>query len=159
MGASLAFDPETVFRVELDRHAPTGEASLREHAVAWHPARQCYILVADVVPLTNPNHPNTYDTELRLWASPDLCAWTHHGVVVPKGRPGLDVDGYGVASPAGMAGFDGRLVVPFSAPRTSTFGQRVNGTCRTIFHHGHDRCADAAMPALAQPPSVSSSSA
>ena len=124
---SIAFDASKTFHVELAADSPVGEASLREHAIVWHPLRRRFYLVADVVPLASPHHPNTYDTELHLWSSPDLQRWTYHGVAVKKGRPGVDYDGYGAASPAGMALVGGRLFVPFSARRTRAFGERSIG--------------------------------
>lgn len=123
----VAFDARTTFRIELTANSPVGEASIREHAIAWHPARRKWYLVADVVPLANPNHPNTYDTELHLWSSPDLSRWTCHGIAVPKGTAGKTYDGYGVASPAGMAFVNGKLYVPFSARKTANFAERGIG--------------------------------
>lgn len=126
--ALFHFDPATVYEVALPPCAscPMG-ASLREHAVAWHPDRRRFYLVADLVPLGNPHHPNTYDTDLHLWSSVDLAEWHYHGLAVPKGKPDEDYDGYGVASPAGMVFLAGRLWVPFSARRTSGFAQRSIG--------------------------------
>ncbi len=115
------------FSVELPATSPVGEASLREHTIVWHPVKQKYYLVADVVPLDSPHHPNTYETELHLWSSGDLTDWVYHGVAVEKGTPGLSDDGYGVASPAGMVFFRDRLLVPFSARRTERFQQRSIG--------------------------------
>jgi len=123
----LTFDPAQQFEVALPAGAPQGEASLREHAIAWHPGKAKYYLVADIVPLASPHHPNTYDTDIGLWSSPDLAAWTFHGVAVQRGSPGADYDGYGVASPAGMAYFRGRLWVSFSARRTPQFTRRSIG--------------------------------
>lgn len=129
--AFLRFCTATGYEVALPPCVTYPEgASIREHAVAWHPGRQRFYLVADVVPLDNPHHPNTYDTELHLWSSRDLTDWHHHGVAVAKGIPEQDYDGYGVASPAGMVFTEGRLWVPFSARRTSAFAQRSIGlTC------------------------------
>lgn len=120
-------DRGTSFQVELTAASPTDEASIREHAIAWHPVKKKYYLVADVVPLDSPHHPNTYDTELHLWSSGNLTGWTYHGVAVEKGRSGTSYDGYGVASPAGMVFYHGRLYVPFSARRTSRFEKRSIG--------------------------------
>jgi len=115
------------FHVELTAASPTGESSIREHAIAWHPVKEKYYLVADVVPLDSPHHPNTYNTELHLWSSGALAEWTYHGVAVEKGGAGTSYDGYGVASPAGIAFFRGRLYAPFSARRTSRFEKRSIG--------------------------------
>ncbi len=125
--ARIVLQTQTTFQVELDEASPLGPASIREHAIAWHPGKRKFYLVADVVPLDSPHHPNTYDTELHLWSSPDLAEWTYHGVAVPKGTPGRTYDGYGAATPAGMAYLDGRLYVPFSARKTSQFTQRGIG--------------------------------
>ncbi|MCP4642065.1 MAG: hypothetical protein GY851_16600 [bacterium] len=113
--------------VALPEGSPVGEASIREHALAWHPAKECYYLVADVIPVGHPHHPNTYDTELHLWRSDDLHAWDLVGVVVPKGAPNSSYCAYGVASPAGMAYFNGKLYVPFSGRRTDRFDRRPIG--------------------------------
>ena len=123
----IKVDRGVSFHVELTAESPTGEASIREHAIAWHPVKKKYYLVADVVSLDSPHHPNTYDTELHLWSSRDLGEWTYHGIAVEKGRAGASYDGYGVASPAGMVFFHGRLYVPFSARRTSRFEKRSIG--------------------------------
>ena len=120
-------DRQRSFHVELPADSAIGEASIREHAIVWHPARQKFYLVADVVPLTSPHHPNTYETQLHLFSSADLSGWRHHGVAVPRGAAGRDFDGYGVASPAGMAYWRGRLLVPFSARKTERFTQRAIG--------------------------------
>lgn len=125
--AGLRYDPARTFAVELPANAPTGEASIREHAIAWHPGTHKYYLVADVVPLSHPHHPNTYDTDLHLWSSFNLAVWTYHGVVVPKGIPGQTYDGHGVASPAGMTCFNGKLYVAFSARKTTTYTERSIG--------------------------------
>ena len=115
------------YRVELTARSPVGEASIREHAILWHPKRRQYYLIADVVPLSSPHHPNTYDTQIHLWSSPDLGQWTYHGVAVEKGRPGESYDGYGVATPAGAVFWNGCIYVPFSARRTASFGGRSIG--------------------------------
>lgn len=123
----LRYDRAARFDVALPVGSPMGEASVREHAIAWHPRKKKFYLVADVVPLNNPHHPNTYDTDLYLWSSPDLAAWTFHGIAVPRGTAGKSYDGHGVASPAGMAYRQGRLWVPFSARRTPQFTERSIG--------------------------------
>jgi len=123
----IEVDRGASFHVELTAASPTGEASIREHTIAWHPVKKKYYLVADVVPLDSPHHPNTYDTELHLWSSGDLSQWTYHGVAVEKGRAETSYDRYGVATPAGMVFFHGRLYVPFSARRTSRFEKRSIG--------------------------------
>jgi len=124
---ALRYDPRPLFEIALPAGSPSGEASIREHAIVWHPLKRKFYLVADVIPLASPHHPNTYDTELYLWSSPDLRQWTSHGVAVPRGKPSVDYDGYGVASPAGMAFFRDKLYVPFSARRTAQFTQRSIG--------------------------------
>lgn len=125
--AELRYDTTQTFAVELNASAPMGEASIREHAIAWHPVKRKYYLIADVVPLNNPHHPNTYDTELHLWSSFDLAVWTYHGVAVPKGIPGKTFDGHGTASPTAITWFDGKLYVAFSARKTATFSERGIG--------------------------------
>ena len=123
----IAFDRKRRFRVELGPNSPVGEASIREHAFAWHPGKNKYYLLADVVPLDSPHHPNTYETEIHLWSGPELDELTYHGVAVPKGKPGTTYDGYGVASPAGIAYHNSKVYVPFSARKTATFGERGIG--------------------------------
>jgi len=123
----VAPDFGTTLAVALTEESPVGPASIREHGVAWHPRRGKYYLLADVVPLASRHHPNTYDTQLHLFSSTDLRAWTYHGVAVPKGTPGKTYDGYGVASPAAVVYFRGRLYAAFSARRTRRFEQRGIG--------------------------------
>ncbi len=123
----ILFDASKAFRVELTADSPVGEASIREHAVEWHPVNRKFYLVADVVPLSNPHHPNTYDTEVHLWSSRDLEHWTHHGVAIEKGTPDESHDGYGVASPVALVFLNGELLVPFSARKTKRFTRRSIG--------------------------------
>jgi len=123
----VGFDPSKTFNVELLANSPVGEASIREHSIAWHPAKRKYYLVADVVPIDSPRHPNTYGTELHLWSSPDLAEWSYHGIAVRKGVAGKTYDGRGVASPAGMVYFGGKLFVSFSARKTAGFAERGVG--------------------------------
>lgn len=125
--AAIAFDHTKKFEIELSAESPIGEASIRENAIAWHPEMKKYYLVADVVPLTNPHHPNTYETEIHLWSSRDLIEWAYHGVAVKKGKLDQSYDAHGVASPAGMAYQNGKLYVPFSARRSSNFAGRGIG--------------------------------
>ncbi len=77
-------DQQTSFHVELTETSPLGEASIREHSIVWHPVQRKYYLVADVVLLDSPHHPNSYDTELHLWSSSGLTLWTYHGVAIEK---------------------------------------------------------------------------
>jgi len=123
----VGFDGGTVFRVALPAGSAVGEASIREHSIAWHPGKGKYYLAADVVPTDSVHHPNTYETELHLWSSPDLAEWSYQGVAVPKGVAGETYDGRGVASPAGMVFFAGKLYVPFSARKTERFAERGIG--------------------------------
>jgi len=126
-GSPITFDPSKTFRVELAADSPIGEASIREHAIAWHPVKRKFYLVADVVPLSKGHHPNTYDTDIHLWSSADLESWTYHGVAIEKGKPGESFDGYGVATPVAMVFRDGELLAPFSARKTKSFGRRSIG--------------------------------
>jgi len=112
--------------VALPADHPAGPASIREHAIAWHPERCRFYLLADVVPLSNPHHPNTYGTGLHLWSSPDLAHWRYIGVAAPAGAPGAYA-AHGAASAAGMVFFRGRLVAPFSARRTASYTGRSIG--------------------------------
>lgn len=128
---ALRYDPARLFEISLPAGTPPGEASVREHTIAWHPVKRKFYLVADVIPLASPHHPNTYNTELYLWSSPDLTRWTFHGVAVPRGQVEGAYDRYGVASPAGMAFFRGQLYVPFSARRTPQFTRRSIGLARS----------------------------
>lgn len=113
--------------VELNSESESGEASLREHAIVWHPLKKKYYLLADVIPLHSKHHPNTYNTEIHLFSSPDLSEWTWHGVAIPKGtRPGSH-DRYGVASPVAAIFHNGIIYCPYSARRTSHFTERSVG--------------------------------
>lgn len=115
------------YRVELNAESDTGDASLREHAIVWHPIRKKYYLLADVIPLHSDHHPNTYDTEIHLFSSPNLKDWTHHGVAIPKGTMSGSYDQFGVASPAAATFHNGVIYCPYSARRTSHFTQRSIG--------------------------------
>lgn len=126
-GSPFQIDRAKRYGLDLTALSLAGPASIREHAVAWHPIRGKYYVAADVVSLHSPHHPNTYDTEIHLWSTPDFQWWEYHGVAVEKGQPGQSYDGYGVASPAGMVFAGGKLYVPFSARRTERFDRRSIG--------------------------------
>ncbi len=121
------YDATRKFSVELRADSPTGEASIREHSIVWHPVKKKYYLLADVVPLKSPYHPNTYETEIHLWSSLDLTEWRYHGVAVKKGAQKNAYDAHGVASPAGAIFMNGKIYVPFSARRTRQFTRRNIG--------------------------------
>ena len=90
--ASLSAEPlvqcdfSKSFEVQLTKDSPIGEASIREHTIVWHPQKKKYYLLADVIPLAWKLHPNTYDTEIHLFSSPDLSDWKYHGVAIEKGN-------------------------------------------------------------------------
>jgi hypothetical protein len=115
------------YQVALDSQSPTGEASLREHAIVWHPFKKKYYLLADVIPLHSDHHPNTYNTEIHLFSSPDLKVWTYHGIAIPKGTMSGSYDQFGVASPAAATFHNGIIYCAYSARRTSHFTQRSIG--------------------------------
>ena len=120
------YDLDQRYEVALPGDNELPAASIREHAIAWHPAQECYYLAADVVPLNSPHHPNTYETSIHLWRSPDLKAWTYLGVAVPAGEEGR-FDSHGASSPAAMTYRDGRLYIAYSARKTVRFTERGIG--------------------------------
>ena len=124
--AEPQFDPGTTYRVSLPGIEGSAPASIREHAITWHPARNCYYLIADVVPLDSPHHPNTYETSLHLWRSPNLSDWIHVGVAVPAMTDG-HYEAHGAASPTAMVYRDGKLYAAFSGRKTVTFTERGIG--------------------------------
>jgi hypothetical protein len=124
--AAPAFDFDTTYEVALEQNGQRLPSSIREHAITWHPLRQVYYLVADVVPLDSPHHPNTYDTSIHLWRSPDLTVWTYLGVAVPAGAEG-EFDARGCASPTAMTYRDENLYVAYSARKTEKFAERGIG--------------------------------
>jgi len=125
-GTEPTYDQSTTYEVALPGDTGVPAASIREHAIAWHPVRECYYLAADAVPLNSPHHPNTYETSIHLWRSPDLKTWTYLGVAVPKGGAGR-FDAHGASSPAAMTYRDGRLYVAYSARKTERFTERGIG--------------------------------
>ncbi|MCR9234306.1 MAG: hypothetical protein NXI29_25185 [bacterium] len=120
-------DRSQTYQIALDKESKVGEASLREHTIVWHPAKKKYYLLADVVPLTSQHHPNTYNTEIHLFSSPNLQNWTYHGVAIPKGTKAGRFDRFGVASPASATFHNGLIYCPYSARRTSHFTERSIG--------------------------------
>ncbi len=118
---------KTKFRVELDKNSKPGESSIREHSIVWHSVKKKYYLLADVIPLSHPLHPNTYQTEIHLWSSMNLSHWKYHGVAVTMGKKRNDFDLYGASTPAGAAFFQGKIFVPYSARRTEKFRKRSIG--------------------------------
>ena len=124
--AAPAFDFSTTYEVGLDKGGQQPPSSIREHAITWHPLRKAYYLIADAVPLDSPHHPNTYDTSLHLWRSPNLADWTYLGVAVPAGAEG-EFDARGCASPTAMSYRDGSLYVAYSARKTEAFAARGIG--------------------------------
>jgi len=123
----LVIDTRVPFSVSLPGDNGFAAASIRESAIAWHSEKDCYYLIADVIPVESPRHPNTYETEMHLWRSEDLREWAYLGVAVPKGQAPDAYDAHGVASPSAMANRGGRLYVAFSARKTPKFDQRSIG--------------------------------
>ena len=105
-------DRTNTFQVSLPEGSITGESSLREHSIVWHPEKKKYYLLADVIPLASDDHPNTYNTEIHLFSSPDLADWRYHGVAIRKGTAADDFDRYGVASPVAATLVDGVIYCP-----------------------------------------------
>lgn len=101
-------------------------SSIREHSIVWHPDKNKYYMVADFVPTASIHHPNTYDTELHLLSSSDLITWVYHGVCVPKGGVG-ELGEFGVASPSGIAYYNGKIYAAYSARNTAGFTNRSIG--------------------------------
>ncbi|MCF6283986.1 MAG: hypothetical protein L3K26_02180 [Candidatus Hydrogenedentes bacterium] len=126
LSAVPRYDPSITYQVALPGDENTPPASIREHSIAWHPPLKCYYLIADVVSLENPHHPNTYETALHLWRSPDLSSWTYLGVAVPVGKEGR-FDAHGASSPAGMVFRSGKLYVAYSGRKTERFTERGIG--------------------------------
>lgn len=123
----LQCDFSKSFKVELNKDSPIGAASIREHTIVWHAQKKKYYLLADVIPLNWKLHPNTYDTEIHLFSSPDLSEWKYHGVAIEKGKTEDAYDKFGVASPVAAAVVDGIIYCPYSARRTSEYTGRSVG--------------------------------
>jgi hypothetical protein len=108
----------SVYTVGLDASSALGEAaSIRESCSVWHEGNQKYYMVADVIPLSNPKHPNSFETSLYLFSSVDGLNWSLVSATpcVPKGS-GSDGQGladFGAGSPTGMSVRDGKIYVPF----------------------------------------------
>jgi hypothetical protein len=90
---------------------PRGEYSIRQtncvHADQRH---WCY---ADIVPYDAAGYPNTYNTSIHLFSSPDpLGPWRYESHALPKGAAGA-WDAGGVATP-GVALADGTVVLVYS---------------------------------------------
>ncbi|MCA9014532.1 MAG: hypothetical protein KDA77_04290 [Planctomycetaceae bacterium] len=115
------------FEVELTQKSVIGEASLREHTIIWHPVKQKYYLLADVISLSSKHHPNSYESEIHLFSSKDLSRWHYHGVAINKGASAGAYDRYGVASPVAATLKNGMILCPFSARRTEQFTRRSVG--------------------------------
>tara|TARA_R110002111_G_scaffold117466_2_gene179490 strand:- start:62234 stop:63229 length:996 start_codon:yes stop_codon:yes gene_type:complete len=115
------------FQVALTQNSVTGAASLREHAIVWHPLKKKYYLLADVIPLKSQHHPNTYESEIHLFSSDDLSAWNYHGVAIAKGAREGAHDRHGVASPVAATLVNGIIYCPYSARKTPQFTARSVG--------------------------------
>lgn len=115
------------FEVQLTKDSVIGEASIREHTIVWHPLKNKYYLLADVIPLISKYHPNTYESEIHLFSSKDLSTWKHHGVAIAKGKTEGDFDRHGVASPVSATLKNGIIYCPYSARKTKKFTQRSVG--------------------------------
>lgn len=116
--------------VRLDTNNPVSiqlaGQSIREHAIVWHSDKAKYYMMADVLSVSHPSHPNTYDSEIHLLSSTDLVTWTYHGVCIQKGTTG-QIGQYGVATPAGAAFHNGKIYCPFSARNNAGFTGRSIG--------------------------------
>ena len=106
--------PDARFEITvLDRRAvpiPTDGFSIRQNTALWFEG--CYYLYADVVPWDNPYHPDTYDTSIHLFKSPDAENWEYVGEVISKGEAGAWTAN-GIAAP-GACVFAGKIYVAYS---------------------------------------------
>jgi len=89
---------------------PTRRFSVRQTSAIWLDGM--YYLYADVVPWDNLYHPNTYDTSIHLFSSPDATVWEYRGEVIGKGQAG-EWTANGIATP-GACVFGGRVYVAYS---------------------------------------------
>lgn len=101
------------WQVKLEQHTPTvlpmTAGSVRESSVIQ--VAGVWYMYADVVPWNNSHHPNTYDTGIHLFTSPDGTAWTHGGIVL-KGTDTAWDEG-GTATP-GAVWFGGQVWLFYS---------------------------------------------
>ena len=87
-----------------------GHFSVRQNSCIWFAGT--YYLYADVVPWDNPYHPDTYDTSIHLFTSPDAETWEYEGEIIAKGGEGTWTSA-GVATP-GACVFRGKVYVAYS---------------------------------------------
>ena len=101
---TLRFAPDAERRrifLPVDRFCVRKAAALFAGGRHW--------LYADVVPWDSPHWPDTYDTSIHAFSSPDCSAWTYHGEVLRHRVPG-SWDFGGVTTPGALL-FDGRVHV------------------------------------------------
>ncbi|MFV2067164.1 MAG: hypothetical protein ACC645_09315 [Pirellulales bacterium] len=72
----IEIDRRASFHVELPAGSPTGEASIREHTIAWHPHKEKYDLVAGGMRIAHlvsdrPNGPFQASDPRRRYLPPD----------------------------------------------------------------------------------------
>ena len=113
-GLTLAFlsnPPEPCGWLPVDRFC------VRKPAAAF--TRGMYWIYADVVPWDSPHWPNTYDTSIHAFSSPDCRTWHYHGELIRHRQPGA-WDFGGVATPGAVC-LDGCIHVFYSG-RTNPDG-------------------------------------
>jgi len=77
------------------------DASIRQGAFWWNESDSLWYMLADVVDTSDTNHPDTFTSEISLFAGSNLYTMALQGVAIPKGS-GSQFDGKRTATPCGM---------------------------------------------------------
>jgi hypothetical protein len=110
----------SIATADLTSASLIGEAaSIRESCVCWHEGNQKYYMVADVVLLSNPKHPNSFESELYLFSSTNGLDWTLVSatpcVEKGSGTDGVGMSDFGAGSPTGCCVVDDVIYVAYSS--------------------------------------------
>ncbi len=120
--------PDVNFTISAESQKPfpiaTDHFSIRRTSAIWFDGY--YYIYADVIPWSNPYHPDSYDTSVHLFRSTDAKDWQYQGEVISKGKAGeWTANGIGTA---GACVFDGQVYVAYSVRGNSDgSGHRLLG--------------------------------
>lgn len=110
--SGLMLNGTNLATIHLDSSSAVGAASIRQSAFVYDSLRTKWYMIADVVLLSDTNHPNTFNGQIHLWSLNDsLTRATYIGVAIPRGTVGLDE--LRASSPAGMTYRNGRIYAPY----------------------------------------------
>ena len=115
---------------------PAEKFCIRKTTIVF--VKNMYWIYADVISWDNEYWPNTYDTCIHAFSSPDCSKWAYHGKVIPH-RENNAWDYGGVATP-GAIYFNEKIYIFYSGrEKTSGKGWRQIGMAVADNPAGHSK--------------------